>query len=50
MPTTENSFKYNVPILAFCQALFMSGTSLLVATSVLVGFSLAENNPPLGTC
>ena len=39
----EKSFKRNVPILALCQALFMSGTSLMVATSALVGFTLAEN-------
>jgi MFS family permease len=39
----DSSFKRNVPLLALCQALFMSGSSLLVATSALVGFSLAED-------
>ncbi|HFD31097.1 MAG TPA: MFS transporter [Gammaproteobacteria bacterium] len=39
----KNSFKRNIPILALCQALFMSGTSLMVATTALVGFSLADN-------
>lgn len=38
-----NSFKRNIPILALCQALFMSGTSLMVATTALVGFSLADD-------
>jgi MFS family permease len=41
LPT--DSFKRNVPILAFCQALYMSGSSLLVATSALVGYALAED-------
>lgn len=39
----ESSFKRNIPILALCQALFMSGTSLMVATTALVGFSLADD-------
>lgn len=39
----EDSFKRNVPILALCQALYMSGTSLMVATSALVGFALAAD-------
>lgn len=39
----QDSFKRNVPILALCQALFMSGSSLLVATSALVGFALADD-------
>ncbi len=39
----KNSFKRNIPILALCQALFMSGTSLMVATTALVGFALADN-------
>lgn len=43
LTTLQNSFKRNVPILALCQALFMSGTSLIVATTALVGFSLAED-------
>lgn len=38
----NNSFKRNIPILALCQALFMSGTSLMVATTALVGFALAD--------
>ena len=37
----DQSFKRNVPLLALCHALFMSGTSLLVATTALVGYSLA---------
>ena len=37
----ESSYKRNVPILALCQALFMSGTSLIVATTALVGFALS---------
>ena len=40
---TKNSFKHNIPILALCQALFMSGTSLMVATTALVGFALADD-------
>lgn len=43
MTTLDQSFKRNVPLLALCQALFMSGTSLIVTTSALVGFELAEN-------
>ena len=42
MPT-KSSFKRNIPILALCQAMFMSGTSLMVATTALVGFSLADD-------
>ena len=38
-----SSFKRNIPILALCQALFMSGTSLMVATTALVGYSLADD-------
>lgn len=41
--STHSSFKRNIPILALCQALFLSGTSLMVATTALVGFALAEN-------
>ena len=41
--SVTNSFKRNIPILALCQALFMSGTSLMVATTALVGFSLASD-------
>lgn len=36
-------FKRNIPILALCQALFMSGASLMLATTALVGYSLAED-------
>ena len=39
----NNRSKRNIPILALCQALFMSGTSLMVATTALVGFALAED-------
>jgi len=38
-----SSYKRNTPILALCQALFMSGTSLIVATTALVGFALADD-------
>jgi MFS family permease len=41
--SSSNSFKRNIPILALCQALFMSGTSLMVATTALVGFALVDN-------
>ena len=41
--STEQSFKRNIPILALCQALFMSGTSLMVATTALVGYALADD-------
>ena len=41
--SSNTSFKRNIPILALCQALFMSGTSLMVATTALVGFSLADD-------
>ena len=43
MISFSSSYKRNVPILALCQALFMSGTSLIVATTALVGFELAED-------
>jgi MFS family permease len=33
----------NVPLLATCQALMMTGNSLLITTSALVGFALAED-------
>ncbi|MGD9390594.1 MAG: MFS transporter, partial [Thioalkalispiraceae bacterium] len=39
----DSSFKRNVPLLALCQALFMSGTSLIVATTALVGFALSDD-------
>ena len=38
-----NSFRRNVALLAICQALMMSGTSLIITTAALVGFELAEN-------
>lgn len=38
-----SSFTRNVPLLAFCQAMSMSGASLMVATAALVGFELAED-------
>lgn len=38
-----NSFRRNVPLLAICQALMLSSTSLIVTTAALVGFALAEN-------
>ena len=38
-----NAFRRNVPLLATCQALMMSGTSLIITTAALVGFELAEN-------
>ena len=41
--TATTGFKRNIPILSLCQALFMSGTSLMVATTALVGFSLATD-------
>lgn len=36
-------FSRNVPLLALCQALMMSSTTLVVATSALVGYALAAN-------
>lgn len=36
-------FSRNVPLLAVCQALMMSANTLLVATSALVGYNLADN-------
>lgn len=41
--SNTTSFKRNIPILALCQALFMSGTSLMVATTALVGYALADD-------
>jgi len=38
-----SSFARNVPLLAFCQAMAMSGASLMVATAALVGLELAED-------
>ncbi|MFK5985723.1 MAG: MFS transporter [Pseudomonadota bacterium] len=41
--TTITRSKRNIAILALCQALFMSGTSLMVATTALVGYALADD-------
>jgi len=41
--SNTSTFKRNIPILALCQALFMSGTSLMVATTALVGYALADD-------
>lgn len=38
-----NVFLRNVPLLAFSQAMAMSGASLLIASAALVGFQLAED-------
>lgn len=38
-----NSFHRNVPLLAFAQAMAMSGASMTVATAALVGVALAED-------
>ncbi|RDH82815.1 MAG: MFS transporter [endosymbiont of Galathealinum brachiosum] len=38
-----SSFSHNVPVLAFCQAMSMSGASLMVASAALVGLELAED-------
>jgi len=38
-----SSFTRNVPLLAFAQAMAMSGASLLIASAALVGFQLAED-------
>ena len=38
-----NTFRRNVPLLAACQALMMSATSLIITTSALVGFALAQD-------
>lgn len=37
------SLRRNVLILSGCQALMLSGSSLMIATSALIGFSLAED-------
>jgi hypothetical protein len=36
-------FRRNVPLLAGCQALMLSGNSLIITTAALVGFALAED-------
>ncbi len=38
-----NTFRRNVPLLATCQALMMSGASLIITTTALVGYGLAQN-------
>ena len=38
-----NTFRRNVSLLATCQALMMSGASMIIATAALIGFELAEN-------
>jgi MFS family permease len=38
-----NTFRRNVPLLAICQALMMSSSSLIITTAALVGFALAED-------
>ena len=38
-----NAFKRNIPLLAVCQALMMSGGSLIIITTALVGQALAED-------
>ena len=38
-----SSFSRNVPILAFCQAMALSSTSLVITTAALVGYELAED-------
>lgn len=43
MLAAMSAFTRNVPLLASCQALMMSGNSLLITTSALVGFALADD-------
>lgn len=43
MLAAMTAFTRNVPLLATCQALMMSGNSLLITTSALVGFALAAD-------
>jgi MFS family permease len=38
-----NTFRRNVPLLATCQALMMSASSLIITTAALVGYALAED-------
>ena len=38
-----NTFRRNVPLLTTCQALMMSGSSLIITTTALVGYGLAQN-------
>lgn len=39
----DNKIPYSVYLLAVCQALMMSGTTLLITASAMVGLSLTEN-------
>lgn len=43
MIPAQKAFRRNVPLLAACQALMMSATSLIITTAALVGFALAED-------
>jgi MFS family permease len=43
LTTTFAHSRRNISLLAFCQAMMMTGNSLLVATSALVGMALATN-------
>ncbi len=45
---TATDMTRNVALLAICQAILMTGSSLLIATSALVGVALADN-PAWGT-
>lgn len=38
-----SNYKRNIPLLAVCQALFMSGTTLIVSTTTLVGYALSTD-------
>ena len=38
-----NIFRRNVPLLAACQALMLSGNSLIITTAALAGFAMAED-------
>ena len=44
MPQLDSAkMPFSVYLLALCQALMMSATSLLIVVAALVGFSLAED-------
>ena len=43
------NFKRNVILLSFCQALFMSATSLIFASSALIGYDLLADDKSLAT-
>lgn len=38
-----STFRRNVPLLATCQAIMLSGTSMIITSAALVGFKLADN-------